>query len=73
MFYRLKAERKGKHVHVTFFSSKNPNLTFASSGTLIFREDEWKAAKHGFQTMADSAYIGGVSIEERFDDRSDEG
>lgn len=40
MIFKLKHKKLGGHVHVQFFSGKNPH-SLGLNGLLIFAEEEW--------------------------------
>lgn len=41
MIMRIRYKQLGAHVHCRVFTARGPNQTFAKSGELVFREDEW--------------------------------
>lgn len=51
MFIKIRAEKRGGHVHATFFTAMTGE-TYANSGTLVFREKEWPLTKTGFRAMS---------------------
>lgn len=42
MILKLRAEKRGKHIHETFFVAKEENRTFQNIGTLIMEMGEWQ-------------------------------
>lgn len=40
---KLRSERRGNHVHTTFYSASSPNTTFANLGTLVTTIGEWQS------------------------------
>jgi hypothetical protein len=45
MIVRVQYRRIGSHVHADVFIGRRADLTFAKSGTLIFRAEEWEDAR----------------------------
>ena len=41
MIIRMYYSKIGRHVHCRLFTGKATNMTFAKSGDLVFREEEW--------------------------------
>lgn len=55
--FKIKLERKGKHIHATLFSG-NEGQTLANNGTLAFEVGEWQL----FGTLLALGYDSNSSI-----------
>jgi hypothetical protein len=53
MVFRLYFRKQGGHVHCRLFTAPGIHLTFAKCGDLVFRENEWLAARSAFESIGE--------------------
>jgi len=53
MVFRLYFKQLGGHVHCRLFTAPAIHLTFAKCGDLVFRENEWLAARSAFESIGE--------------------
>ena len=43
---KIRYEKLGGHYHCTIFTARQPNMTYANCGNVVFDEREWDDIRH---------------------------